>query len=134
MRLTKKMEKLLARERVCRVATVGTSGVPHVVPVVHVLADGKLYFASESGATKVEHLRAHAYAALTVDVYAEDWSMLKGVTVQGTTALIDRGPRFRKLRALLYEKYPQYAEDAAVEEGDVIVELTPRHVFAWGFD
>jgi hypothetical protein len=35
---------------------------------------------------------------------------------------------------LLYEKYPQYPEEAALEEGDVIVELTPRHVFAWGLD
>ena len=128
------MEKLVACERVCRVATTGNAGVPHVVPVVHVLADGKLYFASGSDAKKVQHLRANPHAALTVDVYAEDWSSLKGVMVQGTVALIERGPRFRKLRRLLYEKYPQYPEEAALEEGDVIVELTPRNVFAWGLD
>jgi hypothetical protein len=54
--------------------------------------------------------------------------------VQGTAALIDGGARFRKLRKLLYEKYPQYPEDAAIEEGNVIVEVTPRHAFAWGLD
>lgn len=134
MRLTKKIEKLIARERVCRVATTGSSGVPHVVPVVHVLADGKVCFASESKAKKVEHLRENPHAAVTVDLYAEDWSNLKGVMVQGTAALIERGPRFRKLRRLLYDKYPQYPEEAGLEEGDVIVEITPRHVFAWGPD
>ncbi len=132
MRLTKRMEKLIGRERICRVATTGTSGVPHVVPVVHVLVDGKVCFASERTAKKVENLRTNPYAAVTVDLYAEDWSSLKGVMLQGPTRLIDAGPRFRKLRKLLYEKYPQYPEDAAIEEGDVIVELTPRHVFAWG--
>jgi nitroimidazol reductase NimA-like FMN-containing flavoprotein (pyridoxamine 5'-phosphate oxidase superfamily) len=132
MRLTKRMEKLIGRERVCRVATTGTSGVPHVVPVVHVLVDGKVCFASERTAKKVEHLRTNPYAAVTVDLYAEDWSGLKGVMVQGPTRLIDGGPRFRKLRKLLYEKYPQYPEETAIEEGDVIVEITPRHVFAWG--
>ena len=74
------------------------------------------------------------HAAVTVDLYAEDWSNLKGVMVQGTAELIERGPRFRKLRRLLYDKYPQYPEDAGLEEGDVIVEITPRHVFAWGLD
>ena len=33
MRLTKKVVQLLERERVCRVATVGADGTPHVVPV-----------------------------------------------------------------------------------------------------
>ena len=132
MRLTKSMQKLIGRERVCRVATTGPSGVPHVVPVVHVLVDGKICFASERTAKKVAHLRTHPYAALTVDLYAEDWSGLKGVTVQGPVRLLDGGPRFRKLRKLLYEKYPQYPEEAAIEEGDVIVEITPRHAFAWG--
>lgn len=37
MRLRKDVAKLLARERVCRVATAGRDGVPHVVPVCHVL-------------------------------------------------------------------------------------------------
>src|SRR5437870_3731616 len=79
MRLKKTLAKLVAFERVCHVATTGTSGMPHVVPVCHVLDDGKLYFASEGGAKKVAHLRANPRAAITVDFYAEDWSNLKGV-------------------------------------------------------
>jgi len=43
-------------------------------------------------------------------------------------------PRFKKARRLLYEKYPQYPQNAALGEGDVIVEITPRHVFSWGLD
>jgi hypothetical protein len=49
--------------------------------------------------------------------------------------LIERGPRFRKVRALLYTKYPQYSTEAALDESDsVIIEVTPTHVFAWGLD
>jgi nitroimidazol reductase NimA-like FMN-containing flavoprotein (pyridoxamine 5'-phosphate oxidase superfamily) len=125
---------LVALERVCRVATAGRTGVPHVVPVVHVLADGKLYFASESDAKKVQNLRASPRIAVSVDLYSEEWENLKGVMIQGTVALIERGPRFRKVRRLLYEKFPQYPDEAGLEEGDVIVEITPRHVFSWGID
>lgn len=47
----------------------------------------------------------------------------------------DKGPRFRKARALLYRKYPQHEEEAALDESDsVIVEVTPTHVFSWGID
>ena len=134
MRLKKQLAKLVALERVCRVSTAGRTGVPHVVPVVHVLADDKLYFGSESGAKKVQNLRANPRAAVTVDLYSEEWKNLKGVMIQGTAALIERGPRFRKIRRLLYEKFPQYPEEAGLEEGDVIVEITPRHVFSWGFE
>jgi hypothetical protein len=55
--------------------------------------------------------------------------------VQGTARLYDRGPRFRKIRALLYRKYPQYAREATLDERDsVIIEVTPVRVFAWGLD
>ena len=134
MRLKKQLARLVALERVCRVATAGRTGIPHVVPVVHVLADGKLYFASESDAKKVQNLRASPRIAVSVDLYSEEWENLKGVMIQGTVALIERGPRFRKIRRLLYEKFPQYPDDAGLEEGDVIVEITPRHVFSWGID
>lgn len=115
-------------------STSGRTGVPHVVPVVHVLADDKLYFASESRAKKIQNLRANPRAAVTIDLYSEEWANLKGVMIQGTAGLIERGPRFRKIRRLLYEKFPQYPDEAGLEEGDVIVEITPRRVFSWGFD
>ena len=134
VRLKKQLARLVALERVCRVATAGRTGIPHVVPVAHVLADAKLYFASESDAKKVQNLRANARIAVTVDLYSEEWENLKGVMIQGTVALIERGPRFRKVRRLLYEKFPQYPAEAGLEEGDVIVEITPQHVFSWGID
>ena len=132
MRLPKPVVRLLTWERTCRVATTGPAGMPHVVPVCHVLEDGKVCFASESRAKKIAHLRQNPRIAVTVDVYDEDWAGLKGVMIQGTAELIERGPRFRKVRRLLYDKYRQYPEEAALEEGDVIVEITPRHVFSWG--
>ena len=135
MRLNKKVSRLIARERVCRVATTGVDGNPHVVPVCHVLVGDKIYFGSGDDARKVENLRENPRIALTIDLYSDEWSRLAGVMVQGTAALIQRGPRFKQVRARLYEKYPQYPEDAAISTSDsVIVEVTPTHVFSWGLD
>jgi nitroimidazol reductase NimA-like FMN-containing flavoprotein (pyridoxamine 5'-phosphate oxidase superfamily) len=135
MRLTKKVAQLIERERVCRVATVNPEGMPHLVPVCSVVADGRIYFGSGKDARKVKNLRANAHITVTVDLYSDDWAHLKGVMVQGTARLIGSGPRFRKIRTLLYRKYPQYATDAAIDESDsVVVEVTPQAVFTWGLD
>jgi nitroimidazol reductase NimA-like FMN-containing flavoprotein (pyridoxamine 5'-phosphate oxidase superfamily) len=135
MRLKKSVAKLIEWERVCRVATTGQDGMPHLVPVCHVVADGKIYFASGNDGRKVLNLRANPRVAVTVDLYSDAWANLKGVMVQGTTTLIDKGPRFRKIRALLYRKYPQYPDEAALDESDsVVVEVTPAHVFSWGVE
>jgi PPOX class probable F420-dependent enzyme len=133
--MKKALLHLIEWERVCRVATVGEDGTPHLVPVCHVVDGGKIYFGSGNDARKVVHLRANPRVAVTVDLYSDAWSNLKGVMVQGTTTLIDKGPRFRKIRGLLYRKYPQYPDDAALDESDsVIVEVTPTHVFSWGVE
>lgn len=135
MRLNKKAAKLLAAERVCRVATASGGGQTHSVPVVHVLAGDKIYFGSGDDGRKVKNLRENPHVAITVDLYSEDWSQLRGVMVQGTARLIERGPRFKQARRRLYAKYPQYAKDAALSPSDsVIVEVTPTHVFSWGLD
>ena len=135
MRLKKPVAQLVQWQRVCRVATVDARRRPHTVPVCHVLADGKLYFASGKDARKMRNLRAVPNVAVTVDLYADDWTQLKGVMIQGTAKLIEKGPRFRGIRKWLYAKYPQYPRQAALAQSDsVIVEVTPTNVFSWGLE
>jgi nitroimidazol reductase NimA-like FMN-containing flavoprotein (pyridoxamine 5'-phosphate oxidase superfamily) len=135
MRLRRAHADFLARARVVRAATADRAGVPHVVPVCVVAADGRLYFASDGDARKVRNLRANPRVTVVADDYTEAWDGLRGVMIVGEGALHARGPRFRKARRLLYAKYPQYPSDAALEEGEsVIVEVTPTRAFAWGFD
>jgi nitroimidazol reductase NimA-like FMN-containing flavoprotein (pyridoxamine 5'-phosphate oxidase superfamily) len=135
VRIPRAAAKLLRWERVCRIATAGGAGMPHLVPVCHVLDGGKIYLGSGTDGRKVLNLRANPQLALTVDHYGEDWDTLRGVMVQGTAALIERGPRFRRIRRLLYAKYPQYPAEAALGDDDsVMIELTPTHVFTWGLD
>jgi len=135
VRLTKKLAKLIGHERVCRVATADADGTSHLVPVCHVLAGDRIYFGSGDDGRKVKNIKANPRIAVTVDLYSDDWSQLRGVMVQGTARLIERGPRFKQARARLYAKYPQYAKEAALSPSDsVIVEVTPTHVFSWGLD
>ena len=134
-RFSKAVAEFVTWERVCRVATAGAAGIPHVVPVCHVLAGGKLYFGSGKG-RKMKNVAENPNVTVVIDAYSDAWSTLRGVMVQGrATAVVSGGPRFRRLRDLLYRKYPQYPRgDAALSPSDsVIVEVTPTRVFSWGF-
>jgi len=134
VKLAKKVAKFVALERVCRVATSGAAGIPHVVPVCHALGGNKLYIGSGKG-RKVKNLAENPQVTVVVDVYSDAWSLLRGVMIQGRARVIARGPGFRRGRDLLYRKYPQYARDAALSPSDsVIVEVTPTRVFTWGFE
>lgn len=135
MRLEKALTDLLRWERVCRVATVDRTGTPHLTPVCQVVTGGKIYFAIEYDGKKAANLRRNPRLAVLTDLYTEDWPRLVGVMIQGRAKLIERGPRFRKIRTLLYQKYPQYPQEAALNEGDsAIVEVTPERVASWGID
>ncbi len=135
MRLRRAHADFFALQRVAHVATADARGLPHVVPVCLVVADGRLYFASGKTGRKLDNLRANPQIAVSADDYSEAWSGLRGVVVDGTARIHARNPTFRRVRRLLYQKYPQYATDAALGDGDsVVVEVTPRRAFAWGFD
>ncbi len=132
-KLTKTSAEFIRWARVGRVATVSAEGVPHLVPVCHVLAGQKLYFGSGNDATKVRNLKANPRITVTVDEYSDHWAGLKGAMIQGRARLIERGPEFTRFRDLLYEKYQQYPKEAALATSDsVIVEVTPTRVFTWG--
>ncbi|HYL81197.1 MAG TPA: pyridoxamine 5'-phosphate oxidase family protein [Candidatus Acidoferrum sp.] len=133
MRMKKAEREFLAFQRVCRVATVSRNGTPHNVPVCPILEGERIYFASEAGAVKVQNIRATGQVALAFDEYTEAWSGLKGVLIRGKGKTIESGPTFRRIRKLLYLRFPQYEGYAALEEKDtVIVEVTPTRAFSWG--
>jgi PPOX class probable F420-dependent enzyme len=135
MRLRRAHADFLALQRVAHVATADARGVPHVVPVCLVVDGGRLYFASGKTGRKLENLRANPQIAVSADDYSEGWGRLRGVVVQGTATVHGPNPTFRRIRRRLYAKYPQYPTEATLGDRDsVVIEITPRRVYAWGFD
>lgn len=74
--------EFLRSQRLARLATVGPTGWPHVVPVMFKLTvDGAFEF--DADGVKLRNLGAEPRAALVVD-----GSPKRGVAVQGTTEII----------------------------------------------
>lgn len=82
--------EFLRSQRIARLATVGPSGWPHVVPVMYTLSDSdELEF--DVDGVKLRNLAAEPRAAMVVDAMGPK----RGVAVQGRAELI--GPERARL-------------------------------------
>ena len=108
-----------AAVRVARLATADAAGVPHLVPIVFVLAGDTLYSAVDAKPKRTTALRrlanvaANPAVAVLADHYAEDWTALWWVRADGTGRVLDQvgaaaGAEVRRALALLAGRYPQY--------------------------
>jgi PPOX class probable F420-dependent enzyme len=110
------MRGLVGPARVARLATVAADGTPHLVPFCFVLLGDVIYSAVDHKPKRNARLRrfdnvgATGRACVLVDEYAEDWSTLWWVRIDGRGRVVDdRGEAARALAALV-DKYPQYAD------------------------
>lgn len=111
------MRSRLADARVARLATVTPGGRPHLVPCCFVLEAEAVYTAVDDAKAKstldlrrLANLETNPAASLLADHYADDWTTLWWVRVDGTARVVaDAVERARALH-LLAAKYPQYAE------------------------
>ena len=125
---------LLADARVGRLATVRPDGSPHVVPLTFALAGDALVSAVDDkpkqtrDLQRLRNLEADPRASVLVDEYAEDWSLLWWVRVDGRGEVVTDEPRRRDLLAPLVAKYAQYAERPP--EGPLVL-LHVERVTSW---
>ncbi|MGA7053120.1 MAG: TIGR03668 family PPOX class F420-dependent oxidoreductase [Mycobacterium sp.] len=99
---------------VARLATITPDGLPHLVPVVFAVDDDVIYTAVDAKPKTTQRLRrltnieSNPRVSLLVDHYAEDWTQLWWVRVDGAAAIHRDGAEVRTGHRLLRAKYPQY--------------------------
>ncbi|HEY3764496.1 MAG TPA: TIGR03668 family PPOX class F420-dependent oxidoreductase [Gaiellales bacterium] len=119
--------ELFATARVARLATVGSDGAPHIVPICFALAGGTVYSAVDGkpkrtpALARLRNIDSEPRVALLADHYDEDWARLWWVRLDGKARLVS-GTREREqaLRALT-ERYAQY-RDCAPQGAVIAVE------------
>jgi len=132
--------RFLEAHRVGHLATAGSDGAPHVVPVCYAMSDSALYFIADEKPKRrparelrrLQNLRANPQAALVVDDYDEDWRRLAFVLVRGPARELAEAEAHARALALLRARYPQYqamALDDAREHP--IVRIEPARVTFW---
>ncbi|MHA6782385.1 TIGR03668 family PPOX class F420-dependent oxidoreductase [Pseudonocardia saturnea] len=125
----------LAAVPVARLATLRADGTPRLVPITFVLLGDVVCSAVDDVKPKrstrlarLDDVRRDPRVALVADHYADDWSALWWVRVDGTAEVHETGPLRADALDALVAKYPQYA--AAPPDGPVLV-ITPARWSGW---
>jgi PPOX class probable F420-dependent enzyme len=128
-------QRRLAAAPVARLATLRPDGTPRLVPITFVLVDGLICSAVDDVKPKrsarlarLDDVRRDPRVGVLADHYADDWSALWWVRVDGTAEVLDGGPLWDRALAALVAKYPPYA--AAPPSGAVLA-ITPARWTGW---
>jgi PPOX class probable F420-dependent enzyme len=120
---------------VARLATLRRDGTPRLVPVTFALVDDLFCFAVDTVKPKRDTRLARLAdidrdprVALLVDHYADDWSALWWVRVDGRASVHPDGPLRERALAALAAKYPPYR--TARPPGPVVA-ITPIRCAGW---
>jgi len=132
--------RFLEAHRVGHLATAGSDGAPHVVPVCYAVDDAALYFVADEKPkrrparelVRLRNLRENPRAALVVDDYDDDWTRLAWVLVRGPASVVTDARARAGALELLRRRYEQYTsmalEDAA---RNPLVRIEPARVILW---
>ena len=110
----REMRSRFASSPVARLATVGTDGRPHIVPICFALDDKTLYFVIDSKPKKTTDLKrlrniaANPAVSILVDRYDDDWAKLWWVRLDGSARVVAVEAELQKALQLLSARYSQY--------------------------
>lgn len=133
-KLSKADAQFIQKLPVARLATVTKECEPVVRPVWAVFDSVFIYFASDPDTPKLEHIDENPQVSICFDDYdRENWSIVRGIRVQGEAEVMWEGEEYRYAHSLLEEKYPEYrTNEGGWKEGDIpIIKVTPVSFGKW---
>ncbi|MDA4112664.1 MAG: pyridoxamine 5'-phosphate oxidase family protein [Thaumarchaeota archaeon] len=126
--MKKKEIAFLDKRDLARLATVSKELMPHVIPVVYAMDEEKVIVAVDYGTKKLENLKANPKVSLVVDESEPN----RAVFIQGTAAILERGPEYLRLLDILFKKFEVYRKNPWKEGESPILSITPLKVVSWG--
>jgi PPOX class probable F420-dependent enzyme len=82
------VDEFLDQQRTITMATIGPTGMPHLVAMWYGLIDGVIYFETKAKSQKVANLRRDPRITCSAEA-GHTYDQLRGVSVEGTATIID---------------------------------------------
>ena len=130
------IDSFLRTSRSMTMATIGPSGVPHLIAMWYGILDGKVVLESKAKAQKVTNLRRNPTMSILVEA-GETYDQLRGVQIAGTATIVEGLDAMWPAGVAIFERYngPYTPERAAGVKAmlhkRVIVMLQPIRVTSW---
>ena len=125
MILSQEVRSFLHKPRIARLATIGSDGYPHIVPIYFMLEGNDILFGSDRDNRKIRNALSNPKGAVVIGGKRTDEA---GYMIQGDLTIEDHEPSFT--RRMLYHYEPEEEAEkhlAAFSNSDlVVIRLKPR--------
>jgi PPOX class probable F420-dependent enzyme len=124
------------RSRTATMATIGPSGVPHLVAMWYAVVDGHIWFETKAKSQKVQNLRRDDRITCMVED-GLTYDTLRGVSIEGRGVIVDDPDEIWRVGVSVWERYTgPYSEEArplveVMLQKRVAVRVEPERVRSW---
>jgi len=126
----------IEQQRSATTATIGPSGLPHLVAMWYAVIDGQVWIETKAKSQKVVNLRRNDFFSFLVED-GLTYDQLRGVSLEGRGVVIDDADALWKVGVSVFERYTgPYTEElrpfvAAMINNRVVVRLDVERVRSW---
>ena len=132
------VQAMLEQSRTGTMATIGPTGMPHLVAMWYGLVDGKVCFETKTKSQKVQNLLRDPRIVFSVED-GLSYDQRRGVSIEGTAVIIDdtTDDEYWAAGISVYERYqgPYTEEQRPIVEfmmnKRVVVRIEPTRVRSW---
>jgi PPOX class probable F420-dependent enzyme len=96
--------EFLEQQRVVNIATIGPTGMPHVVAMWYALVDGAIWFETKAKSQKIRNLRRDPRISCLVEA-GHTYDTLRGVELEGTAEIVEDADRLWDVGVSVWERY-----------------------------
>ncbi|HEX9031023.1 MAG TPA: PPOX class F420-dependent oxidoreductase [Streptosporangiaceae bacterium] len=132
------ISSFLHRSRTATMATIGPSGLPHLVAMWYGIIDGTIYFETKAKSQKAMNLRRDPRIVVMAEA-GDTYDQLRGVSIEGTAHLIEdtTAPEYWAAAVSVFERYNgPYSEELrpfldVMMSKRIVVRVDPARVRSW---
>ena len=129
-------DEFLKEQKVLRLATIGKSKTPHIVPVWYRYSGKKFYIGTNTKTEKAKNVKKNNKVSCCVDVgiNAPD---IYGVLIRGNASLILENNKVKTIAKKILLRYFKSLDNKSAREllndTDCIIEIIPEKFTVWNY-
>jgi PPOX class probable F420-dependent enzyme len=105
------ISSFIARSRTATMATIGPSGVPHLVAMWFAVIDGQVWFETKAKSQKAQNLRRDPRMTVMLEA-GMTYDTLRGVSLEGQGVIVDDADALWQVGVNLWQRYTgPYSEE-----------------------
>jgi general stress protein 26 len=131
-----KNKEFLKSQKIMRLATIDSSGNPHIVPVWYMYYNDKFYVGTNTKTRKAKNIKKNSKVSFCIDIGIKSPDIV-GMMGMGRARLILKTDRVESLAGKILLRYFKNLKNQSAQQllsqTDCIIEITPKKITNWKY-